>query len=109
IWSLEPLKLNPGERLVFYGEATDAYDLGEPHVGTSGQRTVTIVSAVEKRNEILDRQSELLDELVQIRRDETRLRNTVESLRDRGTSEGEVPAETSDLLARTELEQRQLS
>lgn len=109
IWALEPLRLTSGERLVFHAEATDAFNLGTPHVGMSAPRTVTIVSAVEKREEILDLQSEFLDDLVQARRDETRLRNAVDSLLAQWEGTGELQPADRDRLAHLELEQRQIA
>ncbi|MGC1275704.1 MAG: hypothetical protein WBC44_18500 [Planctomycetaceae bacterium] len=109
IWSLEPLRLTSGERLVFHAEATDAFNLGPPHVGMSAPRTVTIVSAAEKREEILDLQSGLLDDLAQARRDETRLRNAVDSLLTQWEGTGELRPADRDRLAHLELEQRQIA
>ncbi len=109
VWSLETLQLTPGDQVVFHGEATDAFNLGQPHVGTSPARTVTIVSGQEKRQEVLDKQAELLDGLVQTRREETRLRNAVESLLTQWSSAGELRREDRDRLTQLELEQRRIS
>lgn len=109
IWSLEPLLLSPGDRLTFRGEAMDAYDLGPPHVGVSSPRTITVVSAVDKREELLDRQSKLLSDLVQAQRDEERLRGAVDELAAQLERVGELRPEDHDLLARAEFEQRRVA
>ncbi|MBA3316020.1 MAG: hypothetical protein H0T47_22365 [Planctomycetaceae bacterium] len=109
LWSLGPLELRPGDRLEFRGEATDAFDLGPPHVGRSSPRRITIVSASEKREELLDRQAELLDDLAQARRDEERVSETVAALLAQLAQSTDLPADQKDLLARSELEQRRIS
>ena len=109
IWSLESLGLLPGDRLTFRAEANDAFDLGPPHVGRSSPRTITIVTAVEKREELLDRQAELLDELSQVRDAESRVREGVASLLAQLDRAKELRPEDLDLLARAEFEQRRLA
>lgn len=109
VWSLGPLGLVPGDRVHFRGEAVDACDLGPPHLGFSSPRTVSIVSAVEKRDELLERQSKLLDGLLAARRDEGRLGEAVDSLLDRLAEAEELDPEDRDRLARAEAEQRRLS
>lgn len=109
LWSLSALELRPGDRLEFCGEATDAFDLGPPHVGRSSPRSVRIISAAEKREELLDRQTDLLDALVRLHADEERILETVRSLRSEAESADELSTVEKDLLSRSELEQRRIA
>lgn len=109
LWSLGPLNLVPGDRLAFRGEAGDAFDLGPPHLGFCSPRTVSVVSAVEKREEILDREAELLQGLQSARRGEERLAAAVDSLMADLAAAGELSDENRDRLARAEAEQHRLS
>ena len=59
-WNLTPHAYPPGTRIVVVALATDWYDIGEPHVGQSNPRTLTIVSPEEKRQELAERQAMLL-------------------------------------------------
>ncbi len=109
LWSLSTLELRPGDRLEFCAEATDAFDLGPPHVGRSSPRSIRIVSAAEKREELLDRQADLLDDLVKVHADEERVLETVRTLRAEAERAEDISPTERDLLSRSELEQQRIA
>ena len=57
------LGLAPGRQLTLRAEAEDAFDLGPRHVGRSSSRQLTIVTPEEKRQELLARQTGLVQGL----------------------------------------------
>lgn len=107
-WNLTPHEYPPGTRIVVVAQATDFYDLGEPHVGQSHPRTLTIVSPEEKRLELADRQAMLLLDLERAETLQTTARGHVEELQLQLKRTGSLRPEDLDLLKRIELDQRQL-
>ena len=106
-WQI-PAALGEGTRLVFFAEATDDFDLGPPHVKRSLSRTLTIVSAEEKRAELIARQSGLLDDLLRIRKSQQRVADQLGELRVQLETAGRLRRPDIDLLKRLELDQRQI-
>ena len=107
-WNLTPHNYPPGTRIVVIGQATDWYDLGDPHIGQSNPRTLTIVSPEEKRLELADRQAMLLLDLERAETLQTTARGHVEELQLQLDRTGSLRPEDIDLLKRIELDQRQL-
>lgn len=107
LWKLADLKLAPGTRIVFHGEATDFYDLGVPHLGRSLPRTITIVSAEEKKREVAARVGDLLDDLRQAAQLQQRAKQQTEELKTQLENVGELRSQDVDQLRRTELDQKQ--
>lgn len=107
-WNLTPHEYPPGTRIVVIAQATDGYDLGEPHIGQSNPRTLTIVSPEEKRLELADRQAMLLLDLERAETLQTTARGHVEELQLQLDRTGSLRPEDIDLLKRIELDQRQL-
>src|SRR5690606_14781048 len=87
-WSLAEIPLlqqaaSPGagrRQIVFYTEALDDFDLGEPHVGRSTDRILTIVTAEEKLQELADRQAAMLSDLERLARTQVEAHSQVEEL-----------------------------
>lgn len=108
-WKLGELSLQPGNRLQFRAIATDRCDLGEPHIGRSVPRQLTVVSTEKKQQEIVGRLSDLLDQLrgaIQVQqRAETQLGDVQQQL----DNAGKLQPQGRDLLQRVELDQRQVS
>ena len=107
VWKMSDLNPQPGMRIVFRGEATDAYDLGQPHVGKSIPRTITIVSRDEKQRELAMRVGDLLEDLQQATQMQKRARQQTQDLQTQLEKVGELRSQDLDQLQRTELDQRQ--
>ncbi|MDA0587035.1 MAG: hypothetical protein O2820_00945 [Planctomycetota bacterium] len=107
-WNLTPHDFSPGTRIVVIAQATDWYDLGEPHIGQSNPRTLTVVSPEEKRQELAERQAMLLLDLERAEALQTTARGHVEELQLQLDKAGKLRPEDVDLLKRIELDQRQL-
>lgn len=110
LWKLADLSLQPGQRIVFRAEATDAYDLApEPHIGRSSLRTITIVSREEKQKELAGRVGDLLEDLQQATTLQQRARQQTSELQLQLKTAGELRTQDLDQLHRIELDQRQTS
>lgn len=109
VWQLEPLKLAAGTQVQLHAEATDEYDLGAAHVGRSLTRTLTIVTAEEKSQELADRQIGLLNDLERAKKQETEIAAQTAELRTQLEKTGTLRPQDVDLLQRIEGQQRQLS
>lgn len=103
-WPLERLGLSIGAELVFRGEASDAFDFGPRRVGTSAPRTVTIISAEAKQNELEDRQALLLGELSEAHRVVARVQSATSNLARRFQESNESDVTQYDELSRVELD-----
>lgn len=109
LWKLADLSLQPGGRLQFRAIATDRYDLGEPHIGRSVPRQLTVVSTEQKQQEIVGRLSDLLDQLRGAIQVQQRAETQLGDVQHRFGSEGKLEPQDRDLLQRVELDQRQVS
>ena len=107
LWKMAELDLEPGTRIVFRAEATDDYDLGEPHLGKSIPRTITIVSREEKQKEMASRVGDLLDDLKQATELQKRARQLTQDLQTQLDQVGDLRPKDLDQLQRAELDQRQ--
>ena len=107
VWKMADLSPEPGMKIVFRGEATDDYDLGQPHVGKSVPRSITIVSGDEKQKELAMRVSDLLDDLKQATQLQQRALQQTQELQTQLDNVGELRPQDIDQLQRTELDQRQ--
>ena len=107
LWKMSDLDPEPGTRIVFRAEATDGYDLGQPHVGKSIPRTITIVSRTEKQKELAARVGDLLDDLQQATDLQKRARQQTQELQTQLEKVGELRTQDLDQLQRAELDQRQ--
>ncbi|MCA9117274.1 MAG: hypothetical protein KDA79_19525, partial [Planctomycetaceae bacterium] len=108
-WDLEQLQLEPGMQLSFHAEATDDCDLGEPHIGRSAARLLTVVSSDDKVRELLAGQAGLLDDLEQILQSQQKARESVDSLLIQLREAGELRTEDRDLLKQVEIDQRAIA
>jgi len=109
VWDLAPHRWLTGTQVVVHAEASDWYDLGNEHVGTSNPRTLIIVSEEEKRTELTDRQAALLLELERATATlESAYQNTTE-LRLQLDKAGSLRPEDQDVLKRVELDQRKVA
>jgi hypothetical protein len=108
-WQLSDLALVPGDRIVFRVEAGDACDVGPPHVGKTGPRTLLVASASEKRAELQARASELVEDLRDAADLQTRLRDQTAEVQTELQTTGTLRPQDRDVLHRVELDQRGLS
>lgn len=109
IWNLTDMNVSVGDRIVFHAEATDDFDLGEPHVGRSVPRTLIVVSAADKQLELANRQTELMAELERIADLQTRTHDQTRELQVQLEQAGELRDDDVDLLKRVEVEQRRIT
>jgi len=109
VWKLSEMSLSPGMRLTFFAEAADDCDIGTDHVRRSNSRTLTIVTAEEKRTELASRQVELQRELERIAEQQRRAHEQVGELKLQRETTNALRPEDLDLLKRLELDQRQIS
>jgi hypothetical protein len=107
VWKMSELNPQPGMRIVFRAEATDDYDLGQPHVGKSIPRTITIVSRDEKQRELAMRVGDLLEDLQKATQMQKRARQQTQDLQTQLEKVGELRSQDLDQLQRAELDQRQ--
>ncbi|MEI8020974.1 MAG: hypothetical protein WCH39_22405, partial [Schlesneria sp.] len=107
VWKMSDLNPQPGMRIVFRAEAIDNYDLGQPHVGKSIPRTITIVSRDEKQRELAMRVGDLLEDLQQAIQMQKRARQQTQDLQTQLEKVGELRSQDLDQLQRTEMDQRQ--
>ncbi|MFN0053071.1 MAG: hypothetical protein ACKV0T_12870 [Planctomycetales bacterium] len=117
-WKLAELNLVPGARIVFHVEATDDFDLRElypdgkappPHVGRSTPRTLTVVTAAEKTQELAQRQGALFDDLQRAFKQQQQARQQVGELQLQWENAGKLRTEDFDTLQRTEIRQREVA
>lgn len=106
-WKMSDLNPEPGMRIIFRAEATDAYDIGPPHVGKSIPRTITIVSKTDKQKDLAGRVADLLGDLKQATQLQKRARQLTKELQTQLDNVGELRSQDLDQLRRAELDQRQ--
>ena len=78
-WDLGPLRLKPGEQIVFHAAATDY----RPQTANSEPRSLKIISPAELQNRMADREKLILAELERALKIQRGCRAQVESLRAR--------------------------
>lgn len=108
-WPLARLNLAVGDQLTIRAEATDAYDLGTPHLAVSAPTTVTIVAKEIKRAELLGGQAALLSELFEAHHATLELRRTAVTLAADLSRADTMEAASRDQLARLEREGQRLN
>lgn len=110
-WNLAELKLNPGAQVRFWLQATDQYNLNgaKGQTGRSATRVLSILSEPDKRQELAARQTQLADQIAQLRDKQDSLTETTRELTKQWNAVGELrPAEQVDL-DRVQTEQRELA
>ena len=107
-WALTSFQFAAGSRIKVTAEATDWYDLGDPHVGVSNSRTLIVVSKKAKERELADRQESLLLNLERIEKIQATTHEHVRDLKTQLEQAGELREEDLDLLKRVEMDQRQI-
>ena len=106
---LGQLSLQPGQQVVTWAEAEDAFRIDEQrHIGRSLTRTLTIVTPEQKTQEFEDRQSGIVDELADVRETQRQVRDTIEQLQIQMQNAGELRLEDIDQLKRVEMEQKRI-
>jgi len=108
-WSLTPLQLRAGDRVVFRVEALDAFDLGDPHIGKSAPRTLVVVSPTEKQRELTGRIADVVEELRTAHEQQRRLQTETAQLQTQLRDAGEFRTTDRDLLSRLQADQRRLA
>ncbi|NQV25923.1 MAG: hypothetical protein HQ518_16310 [Rhodopirellula sp.] len=108
VWDLTPYHWQPGTQIVVHAEASDWYDLGGDHFGTSNPRTLIIVSEQEKRSELTDRQAALLLDLERATATLESAHQNMNELKLQLEEAGSLRPEDHDVLKRVELDQRQV-
>ena len=109
LWKLADLKFEPGTQIQLYAEATDDYDLGEPHVGRSLSRTLTIVTAEQKQKELSEQEEALHAQLETALKLQTEVETQTAVLEQQLQKAGEFRQADLDQLQRLEQQQRQVA
>jgi hypothetical protein len=119
VWKIAELKPAAGGRIVFHAEATDEFELKSdlgigaaataPHIGRSTSRTLTIVSAEEKSEELAQRQANLMNDLQRAFQLQKLASEQVGELRLQLQNAGELRPQDLDTLQRTEMSQREVA
>lgn len=109
VWDLAPHDWVAGTQVVVHARASDWYDLGDEHVGTSNPRTLIVVSEEEKRAELTDRQAALLLDLERATTSLESAHQNTNELKVQLDEAGSLRPEDLDVLKRVELDQRQVS
>jgi len=99
-------KLQSGDQLTMQAEATDAYDLGPAHVGQSMPRVLTIVSAEDKKQELADRQADIMSDLEAARQQQQIAQQQIRELKIQLAETEELRPQDVDTLQRAEMTQR---
>lgn len=109
VWDLSQLSLTPGMQIPFYAEAEDFYELnGDSHLGRSISRTLTVVSADEKKSELASRHGELLENIERALKTQLQSHDQVGELKLQLEKAGRLRSEDVDLIRRIELDQKQI-
>lgn len=107
-WPIAKWNPEPGDRVTVRVAATDHCDVGEPRVGRSLARTLTIVSPEAKRAEIAHRLDLLLHDLESLATNQSRVLEQTQPLRVQVEKTGELRPQDRDTLKRVDLDQRQI-
>lgn len=107
-WSLSKLDPKVGDRIGLRVVASDYCDVGEPRVGRSATRTLTVVSPEEKLSEIAHRLDLLLHDLESLATRQSQAKDQTELLRVQAEKGAEFRPQDRDSLKRVELDQRQI-
>ena len=109
-WDRSLSELDPvvGDRIALRVVASDDCDVGEPRVGRSATRTLTIVTPEAKLLEIAQRLDLLLRDLESLATRQSQTKDQTEELRVQAEKTGELRPQDRDLLKRVELDQRQI-
>lgn len=108
-WSLSSLPLSVGDRLALRIAAADHCQIGEPRVGRSPTRTLTVVSPETKLAEIAQRLDLLLHDLEALATRQSQTKDQTAALRVQVEKARELRSEDRDALKRVELDQRQIA
>lgn len=107
-WPLSELNPNVGDRISLRIVASDYCDVGDPRVGRSALRTLTVVTPETKLFEIAQRLDLLLRELESLTARQSQTKDQTEELRVQAEKTGELRPQDRDSLKRVELDQRQI-
>ena len=107
-WPLSKLTPAVGDRIAVRFAASDHCDVGEPRVGRSATRTLTVVTPEDKLAEIAHRLDLLLHDLETLAVKQSQTKDQTDSLRVQAEKAGEFRPQDRDLIKRVELDQRQI-
>ena len=107
-WLLSKLDPKVGDRIALRVAASDHCDVGEPRVGRSVTRTLTVVSPEEKLSEIAHRLDLLLHDLESLAAKQSQTNDQTDLLRVQAEKANEFRPQDRDSLKRVELDQRQI-
>jgi hypothetical protein len=107
-WPLSELLPAVGDRIALRIVAADHCDVGEPRFGRSATRTLTVVTAEAKVQEIAQRLDLLLRDLESLAARQSQTKDQTEELRVQAEKAGELRPQDRDSLKRVELDQRQI-
>ncbi len=108
-WALADLSLVSGDRLLVRAIGRDFCNVGEPRVGRSSTRTLTVVTVEAKATEIANRLELLLHDLETIAARESQAKDQTNDLRVQAEKAGELRPQDRDSLKRVDLDQRQIN
>ncbi len=107
-WALSKLSPAVGDRIALRVVASDHCDVGEPRVGRSVTRTLTVVTSEEKLSEIAHRLDLLLHDLEMLATKQSQTNDQTDLLRVQAEKAREFRPQDRDSLKRVELDQRQI-
>lgn len=107
-WPLSKLEPKVGDRIALRVVASDHCDVGEPRVGRSATRTLTVVTPEDKLAEIAHRLDLLLHDLETLATKQSQTKDQTDLLRVQAAKAGEFRPQDRDSLKRVELDQRQI-
>jgi hypothetical protein len=107
-WSLSELHPVVGDRISLRIVASDHCDVGEPRVGRSAIRTLTVVTPEAKLFELAQRLDLLLRELESLAARQSQTKDQTDELRVQAEKTGDLRPQDRDSLKRVELDQRQI-
>ena len=108
-WSVSQVDPKVGDRIALRFVASDHCDVGEPRVGRSATRTLTVVSPEEKLSEIAHRLDLLLHDLESLAAKQSQTNDQTDLLHVQAQKANEFRPQDRDSLKRVELDQRQIS
>ena len=108
-WALADLSLVTGDRLIVRAIGRDFCNVGEPRVGQSSARTLTVVTVEAKATEIANRLDLLLHDLETIAARESQAKDQTDELRVQAEKAGELRPQDRDSLKRVDVDQRQIN
>ncbi len=109
LWEISGLDVSVGDQIVFFGEATDEFNLGEPHIGRSLSYVLTIVTPDAKQLDIASGQATLKQDLDEILQKQIAVKERTDGLAAQLRATGRFTSSDLEQLRQIEFDQRWIS